>query len=44
MFMVEVARIGCEPETVILARKRGNMIETTSSLSRVPGIETKELK
>ena len=43
MFTVEVARIGREPETVVLARKRGNTIEITSSLSRVPGIETKEL-
>lgn len=42
MFTVEVARIGCEPETVVLDRKRGNTIETTSSLSRVPGIEKKK--
>lgn len=42
--MAEIVGIGCEPETVVLVRKRGRMSETTFSQSGVPGIERKAPK
>lgn len=44
MVLAETVNVGCETGTIVMIGKRGRMSETTSSLSRVPVIETKRIR
>lgn len=44
MGLGEIVNVGCETGTIVMIGKRRRMSETTSSLSRVPVIESKRIR